>query len=197
MESPQVSKQETAELLSLASVTLDQSIKGDLVELGCYRGETSLLLQKLLVSHPLSASKRLWLYDSFAGLPQKSPEDSSSAGDSFRAGELFVTKREVLDKFKRANLPRPLIKKAFFEDLTSADLPSNISFAFLDGDLYSSIKTSLALVSPLLSEQGIIAVHDFNNPSLPGVAKAVEEFLAAHSNFSLRQKFSLAILSVL
>lgn len=56
-------------------------------------------------------SRRLWLYDSFAGLPEKTIEDASGAGQNFRAGELFVTKREVVEKIRRANLRNVVIKK--------------------------------------------------------------------------------------
>ena len=188
----QVSKQETEEILRLAEQSL--GVAGDFVELGCYKGETSLLLARLLKSH--NSDKKLWLYDSFAGLPEKSREDFSVAGEQFKAGELFVSKREVVEKFKRSGLPFPIIKKAFFEDLDpSNDLPSNIAFAFCDGDLYSSIKTSLRLVLPKLSDGGIIVVHDYNNPELPGSSRAVDEFLRTHPDFRLVQKHTLAILT--
>ena len=188
----QVSKQETEEILRLAEKAL--SAAGDFVELGCYKGETSLLLARLLKSH--SSDKKLWLYDSFAGLPEKTAEDASAAGEQFRAGELFVSKREVVEKFKRSGLPFPIIKKAFFEDLDSAsDLPDVVAFAFCDGDLYGSIKTSLKLVVPKLAEGGIIIVHDYNNPELPGSSCAVDEFLRAHPEFRIAQKYSLAILT--
>ena len=84
--------------------------------------------------------------DSFEGLPAKTKEDSSAAGDQFKAGELLVTKREVIEKFKRCGLKIPRIRKGFFEDLNpDEDVPEKISYAFLDGDLYTSIKTSLKL----------------------------------------------------
>ena len=196
MEQPQVTKQETEELLRLAKSTLNNSVEGDFVELGCYRGDTSVLLQRLLKESGKLSEKKLWIYDSFAGLPEKTSEDSSVAGDQFKAGELFVSKREVLEKFKRSGLPLPIVKKAFFENLDpEKDLPEKIAFAFLDGDLYGSIKTSFELVLPKLSEKGIIIVHDYNNPELPGVSKAVEEFLNQNPDFSLSQKYSLALLS--
>lgn len=196
MEQPQVTKQETEELLRLAKSTLNNSVEGDFVELGCYRGDTSVLLQRLLKESGKLSEKKLWIYDSFAGLPEKTSEDSSVAGDQFKAGELFVSKREVLEKFKRSGLPLPIVKKAFFENLDpEKDLPEKIAFAFLDGDLYGSIKTSFELVLPKLSEKGIIVVHDYNNPELPGVSKAVEEFLNQNPDFSLSQKYSLALLS--
>ena len=187
----QVSKQETEEILRLAERSL--ATAGDFVELGCYKGETSLFLARLLKSRGFD--KKLWLYDSFAGLPEKTAEDSSTAGDQFKAGELFVSKREVVEKFKRSGLPMPIIKKAFFENLDPAsDLPKTIAFAFCDGDLYGSIKTSLKLVLPKLADDGIIIVHDYNNPELPGSSRAVDEFLRAHPEFRLTQKYTLAIL---
>ena len=165
-----VSNQETKIILEQAAKAL--SLEGDFVELGCYKGDTSLALAQLLKG----SDKTLYLYDSFAGLPEKSPEDQSVAGDQFKAGELNVTKREVITRFKKANLPLPRIKKAFFEDLTPADLPDKIAFAFLDGDLYSSIKTSLSLITPHLTPDTIVLVHDYNNPALPGVTRAVDEW---------------------
>jgi len=194
MEQPQVTAQETAELLRLAQSTI--SVDGDWVEFGCYRGDTSVLLQKLLKDFGALKTHRLWLYDSFAGLPAKTVEDASVAGDAFKSGELFVTKREVIDKFRRANLPLPIVKKAFFADLDPvADLPAKIAFAFLDGDLYGSIKTSLRLVVPKLVSGAVLVVHDYNNPELPGVTQAVEEFLRANPTFRLAQRHTLAVLS--
>lgn len=238
----QVTREETAELLRLAEQAL--STPGDFVELGCYRGDTSVLLgqliQKLwkscgkLVEKSLSkvensqpsvenkpktvenqpvpcakpvdnsVEKHLWIYDSFAGLPAKTVEDSSGAGANFKEGELLVTKREVVEKLRKHGLrtsshpdstqPNVIIKKAWFDQLQDADLPQDIAYAFLDGDLYSSIKTSLQLVVPRLSQQGIIIVHDYNNPELPGSARAVDEFLRTHADWQLQVRHSLAIL---
>ncbi|MBR2659708.1 class I SAM-dependent methyltransferase [Candidatus Saccharibacteria bacterium] len=191
----QVSAVETATILELLESTITANVPGDVVEFGCYKGDTSILLQKLLHSTGTTAeAKTLWLYDSFEGLPPKTVEDASVAGDSFKAGELFVTKREVVAKFKKAGLRVPRIKKAFFEDLLDQDLPPQISFAFLDGDLYGSIKTSLALVTPRLTPGAIIVVHDYNNPELPGSAKAVDEYLRNHPTKKLAQKATLAII---
>lgn len=205
-ELPQVTVQETAEIIHLAQQVLLDSIEGDFVELGCYKGDTSLQLAKLLAAQraatqpPSYITKRiLYLYDSFAGLPPRSPEDASSIGENFKAGELFVTKREVIDKLRHAGLDLRYIKvkKAFFEELNpTTDLPSQIALAFLDGDLYNSIQTSLQLVAPRLQARGLIIVHDYNNPELPGVALAVDEFLARHHEYFLQQRFSLAILRV-
>ena len=175
----QVSEVETAKIVKFAREAL--SISGDFVEMGCYKGDTSLLLAEVLKESGLS--KRLWIYDSFEGLPEKSLEDESVLGENFRGGELFVTKREVKERFLRAGLSVPVIKKGWFSELCGSDMPEKIAFAFLDGDFYESIRDSLRLVLPRMVEGGILVVHDYTNPALPGVRRAVDEILSLDLGF--------------
>lgn len=199
----QVADSETATILKIAREAL--SLPGDFVELGCYEGDTSLLLAEILRDANADmeranledansddwVAKKLWIYDSFEGLPAKSNEDFSEAGAAFTEGVLSVSKREVKLRFLRANLPVPVITKGWFADLTDKDLPAKIAFAFLDGDLYQSIKDSLKLVEDKMVDGGIILVHDYNNPELPGVTRAVNEWIGSRK---LIQKDSLAII---
>ena len=178
----QVSEGETRRILELARECL--SVEGDFVELGCYKGDTSLLLAEVLVENSVEKfAKKLWIYDSFEGLPEKSVADESVLGVNFRVGELLVTKREVKERFLRAGLPVPVIKKGWFEDLKEVDLPEKIAFAFLDGDFYESIRDSLKLVVPKMASGGVLVVHDYSNPALPGVRKAVDEWSADGRGF--------------
>ena len=179
----QVSDKETKRIIELAKECL--KVAGDYVEMGCYRGDTSLLLAEVLRDYNKSDNvekkvensvKKLWIYDSFEGLPEKSDKDESVLGALFRSGELNVTKREVKERFLRAGLPVPVIKKAWFGDLVESDLPEKIAFSFLDGDFYESIRDSLKLVVPRMSRGGIMVIHDYTNPALPGVREAVDEW---------------------
>jgi len=180
----QVTQKETARIISLATKALE--IGGDFVEFGCYRGDTSLLLADILKN----SDKTLYLYDSFEGLPAKSPEDFSVLGEDFKQGELLTPKRELKIRFLRANLSVPIIKKAWFSDLDPTnDLPEKIAFAFLDGDFYDSIKTSLNLIAPKMSKNGIVIVHDYNNPALPGVKKAVDEWQQKNPTLTFKLDF--------
>ena len=167
----QVSKIETENIINTARKCL--TVPGDFVELGCYKGDTSLMLAEVIKV----SNKKLWIYDSFEGLPEKTVEDESALGENFKGGELYVTKREVKERFLRANLPLPVIKKAWFNELIDADLPDLIAFCFLDGDFYESIRDGLKLIENKMSEGGVIVVHDYNNPALPGVKKAVDEWV--------------------
>ncbi len=181
----QVDDLETSEILKIAQECLNTA--GDFVELGCYEGDTSILLAEILKF----TNKKLWIYDSFEGLPEKTNEDASEAGRNFQKGVLAVSKRDVKLRFLRSGLPVPIIKKAWFNELTDADLPPKIAFAFLDGDLYQSIKDSLKLVENKMTSGGVIIVHDYNNPELPGVTRAVDEWI---NNESLIINKSLAII---
>lgn len=190
----QVSASETEKIIEIAKRCL--LVDGDFVELGCYRGDTSLLLAELLVEKSVENSvKKLWIYDSFEGLPEKSSEDESVVGKDFKSGELFATKKEVKGRFLRAGLPVPIIKKAWFDDLTDEDLPEKVAFAFLDGDFYESIRDSLRLVESKMSKNGVIIVHDYNNLALPGVMRAVDGWLS-DKNLKMIRYESLAVIQV-
>ncbi len=188
-DNDQISEAELKVILRELTAVLGRRVAGEVVELGCYNGGTSVLLGQLL--HP--TNKQLYLYDSFSGLPEKSVVDASPAGLQFKTGELLASRSLVEKRFKQAGLRRPRIKKAWFSELTPSDLPEEICFAFLDGDYYESIHDSLKLVWPKLAEGAVVVVDDYTNEALPGAARAVDEWLSTH-NSELRVEQSLAII---
>lgn len=191
--STQINHAELAVLMRELRGVLVAGVPGDIVELGCYKGETSVELHKLI--RQLAPDKQLWLYDSFEGLPPKSSQDSSPAGEQFKAGELPAHKKEVLRRLAQAGAGEVRVKKAWFSDLTATDLPDQIAFAFLDGDFYQSITDSLRLAWPKLVEGAIVVVDDYASVALPGAAKAVDEWLRTHpAKMNVEQ--SLAIIRV-
>lgn len=192
--SDQVDTTELRLILASAEQVLQANISGDICEFGCYKGTTSLYLGRLIKAY--QSDKKLWLYDSFEGLPEKSSEDEASLGSEFRAGELKASKKALLGEFQKAGLTRPIVKKAWFSDLTAEDVPNEISFAFLDGDYYESIKDSFALVTDRLTPHATVVVDDYGNDHLPGARHAVDEWRAANSRKikSFREERTLAIL---
>jgi O-methyltransferase len=169
---------------------LDADVPGDVVEFGCYVGTTSVFLARDLNS----TDKKLYLYDSFEGLPDKTSEDQSPAGEQFQTGELLATKAQLIKNLRAANVPMPIIKKAWFSDLTAADMPAEISFAYLDGDYYHSILDPLKLIWDRLVPGAVVIVDDYANEALPGAARAVDGWLKTHQFKSLRTENSLAII---
>jgi O-methyltransferase len=188
--SDQITPQELAVIVRECQKVLAAGVPGDIVELGCYVGTTSLFLQRLLKAN--GTGKVLHVYDSFADLPDKLPQDASPAGEQFKGGELVATKAQFIKHFKQAGLPLPVIHKAWFEDLTIQDTPQTISFAFLDGDFYSSILASLKVVWPKLQPGAVVVIDDYQTEALPGVRQALKEWSRDHS-FTLQVEASLAI----
>jgi O-methyltransferase len=101
---------------------------------------------------------------------------------------------KFLNNYTKANLPIPIIKKAWFSELKTNDLPLEISFAFLDSDFYESIFDSLELIWPKMQPGSIIVVDDYYNNKLPGVRKAVDSFLSGKKMKYIAESESLAII---
>lgn len=191
--SEQIEKDELLSILNELEKVLDADLNGDICEFGCFAGTTSLFLQRLLIEK--KSKKKLYLYDSFEGLPEKSKQDQSAAGVDFVNGELMASKSQLKLNFKKANLPLPKIKKAWFQDLKPKDVPKQICFAFLDGDFYQSIKDPLELIKNKVTVGGLIIIDDYDNPALPGAKQATDEFLAINNDYSLKCiAHSLAVL---
>lgn len=187
--SDQVTPQEITLIMQLLDNVLADTVTGDVVEFGCYVGTTSVFLQDAIQD----SDKRLHVYDSFEGLPQKISKDESPSGTDFRAGELKASKKELVRHFRKLNLPLPTIHKNWFSELSQDDIPDSICFAFLDGDYHDSILDPLKLIWNHLEPGAIVVVDDYANDALPGARKAVDEWLVTHPA-KLRVQSSLAIL---
>lgn len=191
--SDQVDYKELETIIRNLEHVLDKDVAGSVVELGCYTGTTSLFIQRVICAH--GGNREFHVYDSFAGLPSKTNEDNSPAGEQFRAGELTASKTAFINNFRHAGLPLPQIHKAWFSELASSDLPSGIAFAFLDGDFYESIKTSLQLIEHKLTAGAIVVVDDYQSEALPGAARAVHAWIAGKPHLQIRPAHSLAVIS--
>ncbi|MEO5949387.1 MAG: TylF/MycF/NovP-related O-methyltransferase [Candidatus Saccharimonas sp.] len=189
--SDQVSPQEVSIIVSQLDEALNQGMRGAIVEFGCYTGTTSLFIRRILDVYNLELP--FHVYDSFAGLPAKVAQDQSVAGDQFRTGELLATKKQFLHHFLRSNLRPPIVHKAWFSELTPEEVPSEIIFAFLDGDYYESIRDSLQLITPKLVKGAVIIIDDYANEALPGAGRAVDEWCRGR-RVSLQVQASLAII---
>lgn len=163
------------QLLIGLSKVLHFNIDGDIVELGCNVGESSKYLRVGL--NTFKSDKKLWVYDSFEGLPELS---ESEIGTPWKPGTLKTSEDVLVKNFTSNNIPPPdHIIKSWFKDIREDQLPQKICFAFLDGDFYSSIYESLDKIYDKVSDGGYIFLHDYNRPDLPGVKRAVDDFLAS------------------
>lgn len=190
--SDQVDQKEIDVIMRELKRVIDKNVSGDVVEFGCYIGTTSVYIAKLL----MTTSRELYVYDSFAGLPEKHHKDTSPLGTQFIAGELLASKKQFIKNMMQAGVTTPHIKKAWFSDLQPADIPTKVSFAFLDGDYYLSVLDPLKLLDKCLQPGATIVVDDYGNAALPGVAKAVDEWLLKHLTATKKVEHSLAIIYI-
>ena len=191
--SDQVDAKELGVLLRELEKLLQSGVTGNIVEFGCYVGTTSLFIRRLLDAYNFTSE--FHVYDSFAGLPEKTQADASAAGEQFKAGELLAPRKTFIQNFKKAGLKPPIIHKGWFADFTPEDVPESISFAFFDGDFYESIVDSFRVCDGKLQETATIIVDDYANEALPGAARAVDEWLKNNQQFTIRTEASLAIIS--
>lgn len=159
---------------------LDQNIEGDIVELGCYIGTTTMYIQKLLNAY--GSNKKIHVYDSWQGLPNLTQYERENAksinGFKFQKGSCRTQKEHFVNTFVSRNLKLPIIHSGWFADIPDIEYPEKICFAFFDGDFYTSIMDSFNKTFHKVQKGGIIMIDDCGWDVLPGCEKACLDFLA-------------------
>lgn len=153
-------------------------IPGHIVECGCAQGGSAALLGLALRnSQKGQGSRKLWLYDTFEGLPAPTASDP----DRERANALTGTCRgefgEVLGLLQSLGVAdNAILVKGLFQDTLVSPECFPIAVLNLDGDWYDSIITCLRALYDGVSPGGIIQVDDYL--FWQGCHKALDEFMA-------------------
>jgi len=143
-------------------LSLPRSLRGDVVECGCFKGSStaSLSLACSLVGRKLVAC------DSFAGLPRPKKHDlvhlslDARRYETYKEGDFCGTLDEVQDNVRRYGAIECCeFVKGFFED-TLESLGRDLALIFLDVDLHDSLKTCLLALWPHLQEYGYLYTHE-------------------------------------
>jgi len=158
---------------------IDSGVEGDVVELGCNIGTTSIFIKKFLDYY--APSKNFYVYDSWKGLPERHLKDGNNT-KTFVKGSCQTNKENFINVFKHFNIDLPIINDGFFKDISDSKYPEKICFAFFDGDLYTSIIDSFEKTFHKIQRNGIIIIDDVGGISLdkhelPGAELAIKDFL--------------------
>uniref|UniRef100_A0A6C0EUN7 MYND-type domain-containing protein n=1 Tax=viral metagenome TaxID=1070528 RepID=A0A6C0EUN7_9ZZZZ len=159
---------------------IDNGIEGDIVELGCNVGTTSIFIRKFLDVY--GCDKKYHVYDGWQGLPPKVKEDESATSYQFPQGCCKTTKDYFISVFNHFNLELPIIHSGWFKEIPDNEYPEKICLAFYDGDFYTSITDSFNKTFDKVQKGGIIIIDDIggdslDNHPLPGSERAVIDFL--------------------
>ena len=144
------------------------SLPGDVAEFGVYRGHTAKALDRTL--ERAGSDKRLFLFDSFCGMP----EVSHPLDDAWEKGDLAYPVKEVEKLFKES--PRINIVRGYFSDTLPQYPDLRFAFCHVDADLYTSVKECIAYIMPRLSPGGVIVFDDYGFPETVGAKAAIEEY---------------------
>lgn len=159
-------------------------VPGDVCEFGCNEGATSRLLANEILAEE---ARRLWLFDSFEGLPEPTEKDRliddiAGLGDMRRyKGLMRAREDQVRDKLALVPFPpaRTRIVKGWIDKtLAGPDLPRQVAFAYVDFDFYEPIRLALAFLDGTMPPGGFVVVDDYGFFS-EGAQLAVDEFVAA------------------
>jgi O-methyltransferase len=144
---------------------LRDQVPGDLVETGVWKGGSTILMRALLLAHH-DATRRVWVADSFAGLPPPNVEKyPSDAGDTHyqHNDSLAISLAQVQANFARFGLLDERVKFLpgwFSETLPTAPI-EQIAVLRLDGDMYESTMDGLVNLYPKLSVGGYAIIDDY------------------------------------
>jgi hypothetical protein len=162
-------------------------IPGDIVECGVWSGG-SMLLAALALTHFGDTSRRIYLYDTFAGMPK--PDDIDCRWDGVPAlptwehhqktgglwgygGSAEHVRRVVsLSGYPAENF---VFVEGMVEDTLPAIRPERVGLLRLDTDLYSSTYHELVHLYPLLTVGGILIVDDYG--AYQGARIATDQFI--------------------
>jgi len=169
-----ITTEQRSNLALLLGLVLDERLRGEVVELGCYDGQSAVVLGS--VKAEKGSSSPLHVYDNFMS----------------HYGIRSDPKERMQRRFSTHGLPEPMIHVGDFEETLSTELPDLISFAHVDcgiGDDPKEHAKRLTFCLDALYDRlvpgAVCALMDYHNAEFttngwdanPGVKLACDEFL--------------------
>lgn len=169
------SNQRTSYVKKVAEWMLATNVSGCVAEAGVFRGDFAKYINGYFYD------RKCYLFDTFKGFHDVDFNYEKSLNDEkFMNGEfnnqirhINTSKNLVLSK-----MPFPekiVIKEGYFPE-SAEGIQDIFCFVNLDMDLYLPILAGLRFFWDKMVTNGIILIHDYFMPTLPGVKKAVEDF---------------------
>ncbi|MEM1205321.1 MAG: TylF/MycF/NovP-related O-methyltransferase [Acidobacteriota bacterium] len=149
-------------------------IPGDLVECGVCNGGSAALMAATVTD----SKRRLWLYDTFEGIPEAGPEDGEEA---LRHTGDFVGNTHRVHEVLGAvgwDPERCVWREGLFGDTLLQPLPEQIALLHIDADWYDSVMETLEALYPRVSMGGAVVLDDFGH--WEGARRAFYDFCSRH-----------------
>ena len=138
------------------NINLD-SVKGDYIEFGIFKGKSLYHSVKVAQKLKLYNDITFWGLDSFQGFPVENHD--------FYISENFKTSKKTVENFFLKYKNIKIIEGFFNQSLSTEQLQNiqNISFAFVDCDIYESSEEVFQYLNKRISKGGFIMIDDFTS----------------------------------
>lgn len=170
------------------NAVLDRGVAGEIVECGVWRGGSAFLMAEVLEARGES-DRRVWLFDSFEGLPPPRDVDGEKAAawaaDPSNPWYFDNCRADVEDVRTGARSlgleARTRIVKGWFEQTLPAHREEigPIALLRIDADWHDSVETCLETLYDQVSPGGLVILDDYH--VWEGCTIAVHEFLGRRS----------------
>lgn len=167
---------------AFAKFAEDIKMSGNVAECGVYRGDFSMYINSFF------ANRKLYMFDMFEGFCKIDIETEREIADpaflkgSFNKIAHFNDTAVNLVLNRMPHKEQCIIKKGYFPDTTVGLENEKFCFVNLDMDLYKPQLEGLRFFYDRMVNGGVILLHDYYHPELPGVKIAVDEFLKEREN---------------
>lgn len=156
------------------------NIEGDLMETGVWKGGATIFMK--LYCDIYGLDKKVFVCDSFAGLPKPSGKFQQDHGDTHYAEpKLAISLEQVQNHFKifKCLDEKVIFIKGFFgETLPNNNLIEKLAILRMDGDMYESTYDVFYSCYDKLVDSGVCIIDDF---CLKGARECTHDFRQARN----------------
>lgn len=171
--------------LELTLAVLGLAPGADIVETGVYKGGCAGMMLRALAAHD-GCARRLWVFDSFDGLPEPDPvldlgdapffagvHPHFAVGGALRSGlgDFMATLR---DMGAPSDASRLVVSRGYFNATVRASPVEKIGLLHLDGDYFASTWEALEGFYDKVVPGGYVYIDDYH--TFRGCAEAVDTF---------------------
>merc|ERR1719419_1826416 len=163
----------------MIQTVIRKNIPGDFLEAGVWKGGASILAKAVLKSYGVDKIRKVWVCDSFKGLPKNRTPHDNAKWERMKA--LRVNKTTVQQNFRKFDLLDENVK--FVEGYFVNSLPkirddvTELAVLRLDGDMYESTMDILFNLYEKVTIGGFVIIDDW---SIASCNKAIKEFREIH-----------------
>ncbi len=168
-------------LKRLAALVNENNVPGDFVECGTFKGGSAAI-----ISTELIPERRLWLFDSFEGLPDVKEIDGPDSKEW--VGKCKGTEEDVLEALTSVGAPpgQYLLRKGWFQNSFLEELPEKVALLHCDADWYDSVLLVLETFYERIPTGGIVVLDDFG--WWEGCREAFYDFCFRHKERPLLER---------